>query len=450
MSGKKIYPDLAELLRNELTLYKKKHPKLTQNTIAANWEISQSDFSEVVSGSKHPSPAFIKRFVNGRYPDIAANKNARDKLTSAIIEEAKKGQPSLDTLRKKLKAGEDLRVTTINYPPFAGSPRCFFESVFSRFLDLAGIRYDTPTCRVGNRLQDYKNSDFSLGMFDSADRMLTLDRKFWRVPVRMGLGAICLRQHKEHEQAIANLLSNHDAIEDLHIVPIVVTNDVGWRHCINRLKFLERHIKIKELDSIDISQLAGQLTALGKHETQIPVICTDEYTCLHILSELKNVGYSIFPMNSRRTGQDEKESTRRELPQFYCSVGVDGNDREFHEFMQDALEQFVSTEIETTAHSWAELAGELVKKVSVISREQMPAHPRSTQLNTKISHDPSLREVLNIANAWEWVFYTLSLDLKSIESYPNFNNLPWRPILLRARTLVQIHIADQKACWKIL
>jgi GNAT superfamily N-acetyltransferase len=55
----------------------------------------------------------------------------------------------------------------------------------------------------------------------------------------------------------------------------------------------------------------------------------------------------------------------------------------------------------------------------------IPNSPRAGEM-------PALR----FQYARSWVLYTLALDRKSVETYPN-SGLPWRPILERARELVQ-------------
>jgi GNAT superfamily N-acetyltransferase len=109
--------------------------------------------------------------------------------------------------------------------------------------------------------------------------------------------------------------------------------------------------------------------------------------------------------------------------------------------MQDALRQFLSTEIETTASGWFKLAETLSKELHHLAEyTSLERHLADGGDAAAMQRRADGRAWLH---AWEWVFYTLSLDSESIDSYNAFD-LPWQPILIRARQLLQAHLGAEE------
>jgi hypothetical protein len=177
---------------------------------------------------------------------------------------------------------------------------------------------------------------------------------------------------------------------------------------------------------LDISKIIERFDADVKKcrdGVPIPVTCTDEFTALRIATQLKTRCVSIFPLASRRVAQIDSAS--RDLPQYYASIAIKRVDetKTFYFFLLDALSQFLSTEVETTANSWAELSAE-VTHIAAASLGEERDYPSRW------------------AEAWEWIQYVMHLDRESIASYNDANRLPWQPILRRARQIVRQNFAE--------
>lgn len=438
--GKFSYHKFVDRLKKEIG------PTTRKDLIAEN-VASAGTISTLLRGATRPTDKFIEKFAEFKHKN---NTRALDKLTADLKALRDQCEPTLTGCAlDDLNSGAlpHLDITSLNYQPFAGSDDSFFESVFFRFFDIAGLRFKKLPNRFSFQGSD-ANAHVVLSLFDSADRMFRLGRRFFRVPIRIGLGAVCLQQHQSDARSISRILSDPlrppDQSPDVKVRPVVVEGEVGWIHCVKRLKFGgvdsgERALELEE--KFDLETLATRLRVTElKSRPAIPVVVTDEYTSLLLYSHLSGDGCFVFPMNSRRASQDEKDVARRELPQYYCSLAIHRDDSAFGEFMRDALVQFLSTEIETTARSWLALAKALAKKLF-----DLPHLPCDTTQSAFVSeHGSNLYEARRWAYIWEWIFYTLSLDEESIVAFTSATYLPWQPILRRARQLVQQYLAEEK------
>ena len=243
---KSRYPAVSNILKREVkqaieaSEKANQDRKINQAAIAKQCGYSAGAFSAYISGDKGPDEAFVRKFTHTLY--------ASDKRRTALAEEiwaaAQRPETIFDSVFDRLQAGGRLTCTTTDYPPFAGTEgECFFQSVFSRFFDIAGITVEhRPDPRSGFP-SGYEHADVALGLYDSADRMFApLGLKFWRFPIRMGLGAVCLKRFQPHLSSIAATMSgvNLSGVKTKTtrpIRPIVVTNDVGSIHCLKRLKY---------------------------------------------------------------------------------------------------------------------------------------------------------------------------------------------------------------------
>src|SRR5260370_1062923 len=204
----------------------------------------------------------------------------------------------------------ELKITTSDYAPFSGKDPFFFNKLFERFFYLTGLRHKT---NVENGLQAYHHADSDVvyGLFDSIDRMLRMNLKFWRFPIRIGLGAVCAEQDRDAWPHIARLLSKPRALvgpADLHIriKPIVVDGEVGHIHCLHTLQIPDEDMIL--IPKLDAGTLATELLKANTHENRgsaIPVVCVDEFTALMVLKVLKllgNVGCSVAKVPASSLG----------------------------------------------------------------------------------------------------------------------------------------------------
>ncbi len=224
----------------------------------------------------------------------------------------------------------------------------------------------------------------------------------------------------------ASALSDPDSPErdKLLIRPIVVAGEVGAIHGKRRLGFLPSQLTQLDERSPEfvVQEFFKQIREGGP---TTPVICLDDFWALQVFRELKTEGcLAVFSMNTKQNIQSDVD--RRELYRNTISQSpLKRSDRDLNEFLQDALRQFLSTEVETTALAWLNLAKNLAADLLNILRQATNWNDAERQ-----------------AIVWSWVRYTLHLDRDSIESFSD-PTLPWKPILGRARQMLQVYFAGQ-------
>lgn len=324
-----------------------------------------------------------------------------------------------------------LKLSTAEYSPLSGSPECLFEKLATRLFDYCGVPYLPPEIRLHFESNSVSDNEVLLSTFDSPDRILQL--KFWRVPLRMSLGAVCHERRSGKSDRIARVLTNLSSRGDELLRPIVLRNSVGWSHCLKRLKFTEAELLTVPRKPGDPPEktLAEALTreVLDTTKDGTPVVCGDEFTCFKVLNLLGGSGIPVFLMNSRRLA--EETGPRRETPQYYISIAIKRGNESFREYIQDVLVQFLSTEIQTTANMWHLLGRMLINQIRSFSHFPQPLT------------DSPICEAERWRLAWEWVKFTLHMDRTSIDAYTDPAGLPWKPILYRARQLMHNFFAEE-------
>ena len=396
------------------------------------------------SGIEHPQ--YISYFRNGlRAPTESQSKaiastlfgKANSKKKAEFLNDLKTAaehrapKRSGNFLQDLAEGTATLEISSVDFPPIAGGADCAFESLTDRFLGLCGIRPRTLPHRTRLNAAAYTDKHFLLAVFDSPDRMLSL--KFYRTPIRLTLGCICHETHRRQWDSIASALSDPNSRDRQSVRPIVLMSSVGAIHCQKRLKFAESQISPIERTGLNVDTLAKRLVDETRDRPNVvPIVCVDELLSFKVLNSplLAGQGFSVFDMNSQRAARNS--DLRREMPQHYMSFAIkrERND-DFQDYVQDALTHFLSTEPETTAILWCKLAKQLLDEICSL-----------THFPQTLTTQDVLRRAERWRHAWEWVQYTLHLDRASIESFSNSSSLPWRPVLLRARTLMQTHFAE--------
>jgi GNAT superfamily N-acetyltransferase len=452
------YPEAAKLLNDAMETQ-----GVSNSLLAESVKKSPAAISAFRKGYGKPAEIDVRRDEQGReqtitfaetvkaiaaclYPHQNVSSEEADNFAKDLSQAWNKppAEPSGSTytLDDLASGRKKLVITSSNYSPFSGSGS-LFNRLLARFFDLAGIRLGDDSIKIENGLktEDHSGSDIVYGLFDSIDRMLRMDLYFWRFPIRIGLGAVCGQQDWERRSDIARLLSERPervSLSDrprpkINIKPIVVDGEVGSIHCLRGLKIPIPPEDV--LPTLSVPELVNRLDAANENRgASVPVICVDELSALKILQAMGARGCSIFPLNG---GDASYDAVRRELPQYYCSLATKRSaPQEFNAFMRDALVQFLSTEIETTSNLWLQLAvalADTVRSVAIHVNREFRNAP-----------DSSLEAAQQWSDAWSWVFYTLHLTNRYINSYSD-TILPWKPILRRARQLVQEHIKKDRA-----
>jgi GNAT superfamily N-acetyltransferase len=431
------YPDAADLLDKHIKRSKTSNRVLAIEIGEKEQPRSATAISNYRKGlakpGKREEEKVIERLSNYFFP--TSKEGAAKKKFSVDLKRFWAAPTLTGNMLADLGAGlRELTVTHCNYPPFAGpGSKLLFQGFCDRLFDQAGIQLKPPTvASTCKEISDAK-SDVVYAIFDSVDRMLRLNLKFWRFPIRVGLGAVCSIRDEAHCPDIVRALSQPSSKQlgsepKLHIRAIVATDEVGAVHCRHRLKLQD----IIDIDRTDLpKELASRLKDENREGTRgdaIPVVCVDELTAFRVLQLMGAEGCSVFPMNSLRAS--EKDDLRRELPQFYASLAASRNTPpDFQTFITDALVQFLSTEVETTAELWFETAKLLYEEIKFVA-------PRA---NERFGHKgliPRLEDAQRWRDTWAWVLYTLNLNPRLIAAYSD-GGLPWKPILERALQRLQ-------------
>lgn len=368
-----------------------------------------ADIAEKIAQYFYPEDSDAARAMVARFREAARDPEVRDSAPAAR-----------ETIGRR-----KLEVTSVDYPPFSGARHDFFESLFRRFFALSDLQVP-PVFRAREAFgtEDFSSTDVALSVFESPDRMAHNGLKFWRAPIKISLGAVIHRDYEGRIDEIAAALIDPSANRG-SIRPIVVRGEVGAIHCKQRLGF--RDSEITELTVRGADALKAQLE---KEPTAgvVPVIVVDDLTALLVLKTMGKEGRPVFPMNTREAIQRPESSARRELPAYYLALATRRNEYEFTWFMQESLPWFLSMEVETTAIEWVRLARRLADVVLTCSA----AWDSAAQ--------PDVGAMW--ADAWRWVWYALTLDKNSIDTYFD-QGLPWGPILNRARKLLQSHFAHK-------
>jgi N-acetylglutamate synthase-like GNAT family acetyltransferase len=153
---------------------------------------------------------------------------------------------------------------------------------------------------------------------------------------------------------------------------------------------------------------------------------TDDLTAMRLQSLMGNEFRLVFPMNTLDEIQSPN-SIRKDLPGYYLALATRREDHDLLWLLAEILPQLLSTEVESTAVEWEKLARMVFKEVFGAFKTAPPLG---------IGDDlPSLW-----AAAWRWTRYALTLSSKEIDAYFD-PGLPWKPILVRARQILQSYFA---------
>jgi GNAT superfamily N-acetyltransferase len=411
--------------------------KLTNTQLSKRAHIATGLISLYRQGKKAPDSARAEALASGFFPKAKAGEPDRFEnerklfLGDLVAASAKREIVRSGDLWEHLADGFpnlEIKISTIAYSPISGDRNCLLESLTGRLLDLCGIPFSEPEKRAHFDFDKYPDSTLFLSLFDSLDRLLKLT--FWRTPLRMSLGGICHRRHRAKAESISKVLSvPYSKNEDL-VRPIVMVHSVGWTHCRNRLKLQD-----SQLTLMDRAELSGEKLAMRlieeteRNKTIVPVMCVDELLGFQILNAMGGQGFSVFPMNSRWAAQNIE--TRRELPQYYLSIAMKrGRSERFQAYLREALVQFLSTEVQTTANLWVLVAKTLLAETANLNH--FPYYPPGSL---------PLNKAQQWRLAWDWVKFTLHLDRMSIASYVDSAGLPWKPILESAAEQMKRYFA---------
>lgn len=448
-AGRAVYPAVKRLVGQAVTDYLRNLQETdpgsvrpSNRALAKLLGLSPGAFSSFQTGTRSPSPDSIRR-LGGLYE---FDHELRTSFESGLATAARQ-PPSNDlergVLLESLAAGGVLDVSTMNYEPISGAKDRFFDYVLDRFWSLTGIKI-RPKARTGVALQETlsrSQASVLVSYFSTLDRSLRM--RFWPLPVRVSLGAVCLSKFQAKADAIAKIISlpKDEKPQGPDLKLILLKGEVGEIH--------QRHtlqgIATETVDSLSpqefVDALRGQRQPRNSpaspdrsrsEASLVPVILVDELTSIKCLQLLGDDGIPILPLSGRATTQSDP--LRRELPQYFVSFACPREQEELSGFLNDAWAQFLRTEVETTGRAYFNLYKQLIGLVTGVARHYV------SRSNGAGPDSPQDLEAQKFRKARAWALYTLQLDRASLNAFPPTD--PWRPILERARKLVQDDIGN--------
>jgi DNA-binding winged helix-turn-helix (wHTH) protein/GNAT superfamily N-acetyltransferase len=304
--------------------------------------------------------------------------------------------------------------------PFSGMRESFFNTLLERFFRWYGLLVELCD-EVPDPFEALTQNKLDL-IFPCLSVHSSTMVRFWATPIRLSLGAVILSKDQSQRIWIQRALSGQMRRTHQRMLPIVVKGEVGAIHCINNLGFLESDI-VCEYQPSPV-RLAHRLRQLAGDATAVPVVIVAEHTCFKVLRELGKDGSAVLPLMGRNT-----RARRRELPQYFVGFACSRRNPELAAMIRQAFQLFLTSDLEGVASTFAIACDDLLR---------LSADAADYYLEPATSFD--LDCALRYRLAGDWALYTVGLDRQSIAGYPN-SDLPWRPVLERARELVQEDLA---------
>jgi len=411
---------------------KQENRDITFKEIAEHLDITEARLSSYNTGSRIPPEPIAEKMARYFYAAEKDRKQFVVELGKSKEESRQQSRASRDGILDRLASGERLRVSAFKSEPFSGTKEAFFNQLLDRFFSLSGLNtvvIEPPSLYIDRALWD-NILDLWLGCFARVDRSVL--SHFWTTPIRVSLGAVILSKHERDKEWVKKVLSQVTRRVQ-RIRPIVVKGEAGSIYCKEALHFEDT--EIISLNRFDPVQLAERLRA-SSTESEIHVVVVDEYTSFQVLRELRGEGVPVIELSSRESIR--KPGARRELPQYFLGFACSRRQRELQQMIDESFFLFLSTELETTANAMALLYGEVMKEIQSVAEYYFePGKPLSEQEET----------ALRFQYARSWALYSLALDREAIETYPR-SGMPWRPILERARQIVQEELAEDEGTIK--
>ena len=435
---KKSYPKISSLITGAI--------KHKQELNGENLSITEIVRELAKAGV---SPAAFRNYRKGLRAVPAAKANviatyffdggidAARKFVNDLKEAEKEGLAAHRSAADRLADGRPLRIDVTDYPPFS--------KAISEFVDhlcrLSALTQETPVHGQDFDMRQalwHNEVDLAAGYFANLYRAVQVH--FWPTTIKIGLGAVILKQHEKSKKLIEEVLAGYRIESRSLLRPVLVEREVGAIHCLQTLQYAENEVTFVKKMTAETLRAEGFAEALkqaqNEFKREIAVAVVDEYTSFQILAALKGDGIPVLPLSSRKAA---RETPRRELPASFLSIGCSRKQSELRDVMEQALYLFLATEVESNALKFASLHKQLLSEVNDIVTRYYPDYRYE-------GSDPELKRKA-AANAFRaaygWVLYVLGLDHQSIENIPR-RGLPWGPILKRTREQVLSALANEK------
>ena len=329
-------------------------------------------------------------------------------------------------------------VGTFQWPPFCdqGGGSSFLVNATRRFFLLAGKNPEYISRPFGDLLSGV-GVDLSLALAETIAR--TRKAYIFHTPFLMGINLVGLYNDERFEQA-RRLLTNDETGDRMTLRVVTVADEVGDEY-VNFMKssldgnrgVIEqtelRNKRDEEKDEAD-TRITAAINAAISNEA---FYCGDELSCLLKAREMAGQCGLLFPLGTPQVARSKAYSR---LPIYKVGLfSVPYGQKLVIEFLQKALRVYLENELEETSQRYATLYNELkdngLEALGELSKE---AQGYLHRVHQNCGDDFYTGAIENDALADRWARRTLRL-------YPESTgldlNLPWQPILTRARELVQ-------------
>jgi GNAT superfamily N-acetyltransferase len=365
----------------------------------------------------------------------------------------------------------EMRVATLNFPPFSGNKDCFLERCLTKMMELSviGIKWDNPAENLpGTKAQRFSAKEridwVETGKVDLLFNLVSLQRmkklEFLLTPIRIGINGVMLVDILDRSDlALARRIEDAARLISAGVQPasnpfrvIVCRHEVGAVYMESNNRLLEidpsqpENLFERCLDPVETIDPEFLAEKMRKREGQPVLLVCDEHTALKVVEELKGLGVLVLSPNSDQAVIRNEE--RRMLPTYYYGLGTR---RHFNnpliEFLRQNMRAFLAAEPENIA-AWYELTYlALVKRLTAClsmtfiyvggiyrtcerADEPSPltAHPGSWTGVRKTMVEQNARAVARrCLNLSRMLLQSLPVELK-----------PWAQIIKRARERIQI------------
>jgi hypothetical protein len=431
------YPDVAKVIRSAIKrkkefVRKNTRKRLSMAEIAKKLGLSTGGLWNYQKGIRAIPEELVNVMADYFYEgDPHGAKQFRNDLESAV----KTGVATNRSVSDRIANGDPLLIDVTDYPPFSV---CIKELV-NHFCELATLKTQTARREADFNMREAlwgNEIDLAISYFANLYRAVRVH--FWPTRIRIGLGAVILKRHSDKLKMICEVLAGDKPENRPKIRPILVDREVGAIHCLETLQYAEQDVEWVEkmtAESLDAKDLADKLRNAKMPPDKTGVVVVDEYTSFKVLKELNGLGIPVLPLSSRFTA---RHSPRRGLPASFLSIGC-SRKSELRDVLEQPLNLFLETEVESSALKFFSLQKELLAEVRDIIKKYYPEYAPNGA-DTKAEEEAAARI---FEAAYNWTLYVLGLDNQSIENIPS-QGLPWSPIAKRTRARVLEEVATGK------
>lgn len=317
-------------------------------------------------------------------------------------------------------------VGTFEWPPFCDrrGRSGFLVHATQRLFRLAGKVGKQEPIFSPKPFAQLLSGDLSLALAETIGR--TRKATIFHSPCLMGVNLVGRFDSPAFPRAAALLLNGEG--DDGPIPIVTVAGEVGDEYIRSLPHAVSRRI-VREILPGHEQDLAA---ALNERLAQGAFYCADELTCLLKACELKDQCGVLFPLG---TAQVARSSTYSRLPIYKVGLfTVPEYQQRIISFLQKALRVYLENELEETAQQYAVLYQELAETArGAIQCMAKSAQNYLEELHKNCGDDfyPGVKVDEVLADRWA---------RRCLRLYPHQAaldlNLPWQPILARAREIV--------------